>query len=369
MWWDRKIPAIAVERAWKGTTDGEHCSLVQIISGRVYVHDPPAYVTAPEDDPAFEPWKRTLYRQRTGVYVDAIKAALATGPLPDTELTVCVGDCVSLFNPRLPHTLDDVDMDASFSVVQCLGSATIPLPLFDIYRPPNDVALSAWDAEVAAIKRNRNAYPWATRSDSAVFRGGVRSCHACATPQGYHFDRRMVIDEPKNATKKPSRLPPCGRERAMQIAASAPPGLLDFDVLDHPDQATSRLVTMPGHEAYKYVAYLHGHCHWANRLRRLLFMGSAVLKQVGLCEEYYGMRLQPWVHYVPVDYTLANLTAAVEWARAHDGEVWRIVANMQAYADKFNTAEFAVQYTYELLKKYAELLDYTVVKRFGGRAV
>jgi len=368
-WWGRRIPQASVERAWKGTTDGEHCVLVQVVGGRVLVHAPPVHVVAHEADPAFEPWKRELYGQRVDAYVGVINAALLLGPLPDLELSVCVGDCVAQFDPTLPLHLGDVGMDASFSVVQCLGSSTIPLPLFDVLRPPDDVPLSGWAAQVGAIKRNRDAHPWRARADKAVFRGGVRSCHQCATAEGYHLDHRMIPDFPlpahlANRTDRPK----CGRERAANIALAAPGGL-DFAVHDLPVGHAGRTVDMPGHEAFKYVAYLHGHCHWANRLRRLLFMGMAVLKQVGLCEEFYGMRLQPWVHYIPVDYNLRNLTAAVEWARTHDDDVRTIVANMQAYADRFNTAEFAVRYTHHLLNAYGGMLDYAVRLRPGGRVV
>jgi hypothetical protein len=119
-----------------------------------------------------------------------------------------------------------------------------------------------------------------------------------------------------------------------------------------------RKVTMPMHEEYKYVLYLHGHCHWANRLRRQLFMGMAIIKQAGICEEFYGMRLRPWVHYIPVDYNLDNLTAAAAWAESHQDKVQQIIARMHDYAHNFNTADFAVSYTAELLKAYAALLDY-----------
>jgi hypothetical protein len=44
-----------------------------------------------------------------------------------------------------------------------------------------------------------------------------------------------------------------------------------------------------------------------------------------------------------------------------------MVANMHAYAERFNTAEFAVQYTHHLLRAYGGLLDYAVRLRPGGR--
>ena len=75
------------------------------------------------------------------------------------------------------------------------------------------------------------------------------------------------------------------------------------------------------------------------------------------------MRMRPWVHYIPVDYHFTNLTKSMEWALANEAEVKAIIQRMHEYADKYNTAEFAVVYTAELLKQYAKLLDYKVERR------
>ena len=37
MWDGRKIPRNSVERSWRGDTDGEYCSLVQIIDNKLQV--------------------------------------------------------------------------------------------------------------------------------------------------------------------------------------------------------------------------------------------------------------------------------------------------------------------------------------------
>lgn len=92
--------------------------------------------------------------------------------------------------------------------------------------------------------------------------------------------------------------------------------------------------------------------------------GTALFKQAGICDEFYAMRLRPWEHYIPVDYNLTNMTQSVVWARNNQGVVRRIIRNMQSYASRFNTAEFAIEYAHSLLSAYAEKLDYEVHKRW-----
>ena len=45
--------------------------------------------------------------------------------------------------------------------------------------------------------------------------------------------------------------------------------------------------------------------------------GQVVLKQASDITEWWEPLLQPFVHYVPVASTLANLSDAVLWVRAH----------------------------------------------------
>lgn len=344
LWLGRAISRDSVERAWRGDTDGEYCSLVQIKDNKLYL-----FRSLERNLSSFEPeWRRTLYLKRIEAFVGVTLKAMAVDTLSDLEFSFCVGDCVAQMDPLLPEYLQDSVMDASFSVVQCLGSSTIPLPLFDVFRQPNDVSLDDWPLAVRAIKQHRDSYPWEARVPKVVFRGGTRTCHACATAEGYHLEADMV---PKTANDHR-----CGRARAFDIARND--RFLDF--------AEGGNLDMPGHEAYRYVMYLHGECHWANRLRRLLFMGMALMKQEGMCEEFYGMRLKPWVHYIPVDYNLRNMTAAVRWALSNEREVRKMIRRTQAYAEAFDTSNFAVEYTYHLLRRYAGMLGYKVEAREGG---
>jgi hypothetical protein len=53
-----------------------------------------------------------------------------------------------------------------------------------------------------------------------------------------------------------------------------------------------------------------------------------VLLQEGRpCKEYWEELLVPYVHYIPVDANLDNLTSAIEWGNVHLDKVERIVAS------------------------------------------
>jgi hypothetical protein len=233
-----------------------------------------------------------------------------------------------------------------FELVQCRGSSAIPIPVFDTCRPPNDVDLKDWDRITVDIERNRDGFLWEKRLPKMVFRGDDRTCSANANYFGAS-SKSLTDNEAVKSTE-------CGRHKAKKIARQFPQ-FFDFDSIP---------LSMDQHEQFKYVLYLHGHCHWANRLRRLLFMGMALFKQVGLCEEFYALELQPGVHYIPVDYNLENLTAAYHWARDNEDKVLDIIENMRKYAHRFNTAQFATRYLRALLIDYAELLTYKVELRF-----
>jgi hypothetical protein len=47
----------------------------------------------------------------------------------------------------------------------------------------------------------------------------------------------------------------------------------------------------------------------------------------------------------------------------NERDVRRMIRRTQAYAEAFDTSDFAVSYTYHLLRRYASLLDYRVEAR------
>ena len=46
---------------------------------------------------------------------------------------------------------------------------------------------------------------------------------------------------------------------------------------------------------------------------------------------HFSARLRPWVHYVPLTYTTADLIEKVEWLRAHDGMARQLADNARHF--------------------------------------
>ena len=134
-------------------------------------------------------------------------------------------------------------------------------------------------------------------------------------------------------------------------------------------QAKPTRLPMSDMESFKYIIYAEGHCHFANRLRQLLFMGTVILKQEVDCDEHYAGLLRPFEHYIPVDYQFSNLTTALRWADDHPQMVKQIRKNMHAYAEKWLSPKAVLDYVIELILAYSKLVLYDVKLRPGALRV
>lgn len=105
------------------------------------------------------------------------------------------------------------------------------------------------------------------------------------------------------------------------------------DLLSEP--ASPVFLTKSQQEELRYQIIAEGECQWASRLRDALFMGNVLIIQDYQCIEFYGIRLVPWVHYIPVDYWFLNLTEAVLWAENNQQAVHKMNAEKLAYAKQY----------------------------------
>jgi hypothetical protein len=74
--------------------------------------------------------------------------------------------------------------------------------------------------------------------------------------------------------------------------------------------------------AYKYALDVDGNA-WSARFRGLLTTGSVVLKST-VMPEWYHDRIQPWVHYVPVNLEYSDLIDIMAFVSAV-GFVWWVM--------------------------------------------
>jgi len=346
---------------------GEGCFLVQCINNTLY--------TVGEQDNRSEFPGPLLRSRRTGILELLRKyvAKVSEYKVLNFEAIFCLGDCVvsekicgsftNIADPsqRIPDPLP------IFTIVKCEGSMNIPFPIWD----EATGLLSMWNEKVRAFRKSSAAFPWENRVSKAVFRGGQRTCTFYNGSKAIPFysisdsNRQHAKSCGRNAlvhsaltskfynrfdVKLTSGYNPLNFEKYTKIAVSYYDSNLDY--LSKRDQ-----------ENYKYQIIAEGHCQWANRLRDAIWSGSVLIIQENKCVEFYGMFLEPWVHYIPVDYTFNNLTNAILWADKHPKEIDEMRVRKIQYALNHVTLDAVHTYVSELINSYIELLLYDVTLR------
>lgn len=97
---------------------------------------------------------------------------------------------------------------------------------------------------------------------------------------------------------------------------------------------------------------------WSARMSTLLCMNSVVIKVEPRWINYWERELIPFVHYIPVQHNLEDLTTRVEWAISDENqeEVQAIIQNANAWCrEKMTFEQYTVDFLWTLLD-YAELL-------------
>jgi len=342
-WVERGVDQDDVHRALLAEPS---CTLLRYDGGQWLVARPGSGGANCRPEPtaqAQEPWWRT--RRRNAMVRMVINATDRLEKVPQgAELVVCPGDCISgtpaagaAYPWRYPNsTRGDASDVPVFSLIGCAGSWNIPFPVF-MNRSHEDDSLEGWDAFRGLITNMSRASPLHTRVPQAVFRGGTQGKSCWTGEPGSEI-----------AVHRNAQALHCGR-RALRKKMLEPDTRalynVGYDFLD----ARSQL-------QYQAVLYAEGHCGWADRGRFMLHMGSVLLWQETMCREWYTMLLEPWVHYVPLDYHLTNLHAAAHWALDPDNSrhVRRIVDNLRTYVEEMLSTEAIITYAAALLREYMQ---------------
>jgi len=108
---------------------------------------------------------------------------------------------------------------------------------------------------------------------------------------------------------------------------------------------------------FKYAINIEGHGGWADRLYKLFLSPQLVLLQDVPARLWYEAPMRPWVHYVPVDSALRNLTDAVRWARQHDVQAQEMVRASNLVMRRWMNTSAIFRYEEELLLGYSQLFE------------
>ena len=78
--------------------------------------------------------------------------------------------------------------------------------------------------------------------------------------------------------------------------------------------------------------------------------GAVIMLQRSEFLYHFSARLKPWVHYVPLSYSMAELTRKVEYLKANDHLAKRLAMNARAFADSYLRLEDYFCYTLAALE-------------------
>ena len=121
--------------------------------------------------------------------------------------------------------------------------------------------------------------------------------------------------------------------------------------------------------AYRYVVHVDGgNGGWSDRLKHLLLSGMMVLKQDMGVSEYFEPLLKPWVHFVPVDSVLRNLSDAILWARREDLQARAIAERAASFAEEMLSESAIAFYQEEMFAQYAALFKSDATELRAHRA-
>jgi hypothetical protein len=128
---------------------------------------------------------------------------------------------------------------------------------------------------------------------------------------------------------------------------------------------------VPHHYKYVIVMLGSGGLSTSGRLAHILaHSGAVVLLQNGGFSYHFSARLVPWVHYVPITFTGADLIAKVQWLRDHDDMALQIVQNAANFGRSFLRMEDYLCYAASALKMISDVEATTnVTQGFSPRLI
>jgi len=127
------------------------------------------------------------------------------------------------------------------------------------------------------------------------------------------------------------------------------------DIHSHFQDYFDKYIPVSQHIAFKYQLLIDGNTTAYSRTYWQLFSNSVIFKQSSNATQWYYRAIKPYVHYIPVNSDLSNLTQMIHWAIQHDDLAKEISLEAQRFAINNLTQFHIMQYMYLLLSKYSRL--------------
>jgi len=194
--------------------------------------------------------------------------------------------------------------------------------------------LQGWDKYIQEhVLASHGEYSWYTKIGKAVFRGALamqsfvlgscnevngRECERAT--RWYQVNRGVMYVRARQ------------RRDLFDVGFSAlkPKKTVDPDQFEGAPRKALQ-IDFREFQKYKYIINCGSNQDWAERLRLLLFMNSAIVYHMAETQEFFTPLLKPWVHVIPTNITMEDLPANVEWAIRHDDVVKKIHKNQLAF--------------------------------------
>lgn len=267
-----------------------------------------------------------------------IQKLCSTKTLADTLFLVIINDGYSTDFP-------------TFSAIRAPNTqnGNIPFPLGH-ERKNGSTQIENWDVLTNQMLNSHIKYPFENKIPKAIFRG--KYCW-----QTWKVD--------KYGQQKSEHWTDCVRGKLYEKTKDN----TDFDIgftgkESHgkiPENEFNKIPTvdplpLEEQQKYKYILNVGQNANWADRLRLLCFMNSAIFVHEGGSEEFFYKLLKPYIHYIPIKLDFSDIKEQVTWAKQNDEKVINIVKNMNEFAQKFLCEKAIEDYAYMAITKYSELL-------------
>ena len=133
------------------------------------------------------------------------------------------------------------------------------------------------------------------------------------------------------------------------------PGFVSFvKNITREDQASYK----PGH--YKYVVVVGIELAPTGRLAHVLaHSGAVILLAKSAFFYHFSARLRPWVHYVPLAYSSADLIEKNEWLQQHDDMAQQLANNARNFGKSYLRMEDYYCYTAAAFRLVADIEENT----------
>ncbi|KAA8496563.1 hypothetical protein FVE85_0292 [Porphyridium purpureum] len=324
------------------------CFMIQIVDGTIWLVDP-----------------RRIHRRggvehqmRMREALEWVKLALkditGRGEFVDgIEFVVSVADPIQSTDTTHTYNLPESDGVARpvFSVARCDVSSNIPFPMSlgeslrdahpDGFMYRKGIQPQEWDERMVDLGLE-DSLAMEKKKPKAVFSGKV-------APSSMFADESRAEDAcgqiGASAIDRLSR-----KERDLVEARVR--GRCGLECCDSGDGEA--FVTPALQQQYLFNIHTEEERLWSNRLPWILFSSSCPLISVLPCGQWFEPLLKAFVHYIPVDMSMANLTRTVrEWRQKR--ETYDVMRESQVFARDYLRVDAITMYVRILLLEYLKL--------------